>query len=155
MAEPAADNPTRRFIAETVAAGRTGTAIDVNSAFVSSRATLLECGETELAIGFVAGEETTQGNGVVGGGSLAAMLDQAMAIALLAQLKPGQTCSTINLNVNILRSGLAGAFVARAGIDKIGGRVAFTHARLYDSAGALVATGTSSLAVLQERGKTE
>ncbi len=147
-----ADNPTRRFISEAVAERRVNTPIDVNPAFMSFRAVLLECSEEELVIGFTAGEETTQGNGVVGGGAVAAMLDQSMAIALLARLKPRQTCSTISLNVNILRGALAGSFTARAGLDKIGGRVAFTHARLYDSGGAFVATGSSSLAILEERG---
>lgn len=145
------DNPTRAFLAAAVAERRIGVSLGANPALASFQAVLLDVSDEELAIGFTAPDYTTQGNGVVGGGALATMLDQAMAIAVLARLKPGQTCSTIGLNVNILRSGLAGAFVAKAAIDKLGGRVVFARAQLLDEAGALLATASSSLAVLAER----
>lgn len=145
------DNETRRFIADVVAAGRRDVALTCNPAFETMGAVLVEGAPGDVLVSFEAGEATAQGNGVVSGGTLAAMLDSAMAVAVLSALKPGQTCSTISLNVNMLRPAMLGRLSVRAGVEKLGGRVAFAHARLLDRAGATVATATSSLAVIAMR----
>lgn len=147
----APDNETRRFIADALAADRREVALTCNPAFESMGAVLVQGTPGEVLVSFEAGEHTAQGNGVVSGGTLAAMLDGAMAVAVLSALKPGQTCSTISLNVNMLRPGLVGRLFVRASVEKLGGRVAFAHARLVDGAEAVVATGTSSLAVISVR----
>lgn len=145
------DNETRRFIADAVAGGGRDVALTCNPAFETMGAVLVEGTPGDVLVSFEAGEATAQGNGVVSGGTLAAMLDSAMAVAVLSALKPGQTCSTISLNVNMLRPAMLGRLSVRAGVEKLGGRVAFAHARLLDGAGATVATATSSLAVIAMR----
>lgn len=144
----AEDNETRRFIAEAIAAGRHDVALDCNPAFAAMGAVLVDGTPGEVIVSFEAGEDTAQGNGVVSGGVLAAMLDGAMAVAVLSALKPGQTCSTISLNVNMLRPGKLGRLYVRAEVEKLGGRVAFAHAQLLDEERVTLATGASSLAVL-------
>lgn len=143
-----ADNETRRFIAEAVVADRRDVVLACNPAFISMGAVLVEGIPGDVLVSFEAGEGTAQGNGVISGGTLAAMLDAAMAVAVLSALRPGQTCSTISLNVNMLRPGMLGRLHARAGVEKMGRRVAFAHARLHDESGALMATAFSSLAVI-------
>jgi uncharacterized protein (TIGR00369 family) len=145
------DNETRRFIADALAAGRGEVALTCNPAFEAMGAVLVEGTPGDVLVSFEAGENTAQGNGVVSGGTLAAMLDSAMAVTVLSALKPGQTCSTISLNVNMLRPAVVGRLFVRAGVEKLGGRVAFAHARLLDRADAVVATATSSLAVIAMR----
>ena len=147
----APDNETRRFIADALSGGRREVALTCNPVFEAMGAVLVEGTPGDVLVSFEAGEATAQGNGVVSGGTLAAMLDTAMAVTVLSALKPGQTCSTISLNVNMLRPALVGRLFVRAGVEKLGGRVAFAHARLLDGAGAVVATATSSLAVIAMR----
>lgn len=146
-ADPA-DNETRRFIADAIAAGRHEVPLDCNPAFAAMGAVLVDGTPGEVIVSFAAGEGTTQGNGVVSGGTLAAMLDGAMAVAMLSALKPGQTCSTISLTVNMLRPGKLGRLYVRAEIEKLGGRVAFAHAQLLSEDRTTLATGSSSLAVI-------
>ncbi|MEJ8814689.1 PaaI family thioesterase [Variovorax ureilyticus] len=150
---PEADNPTRAFVADAVASGRRNVVLDINPALASLSATLVESrANDEIVMRFTAPQSATQGNGVVGGGTLASMLDLAMAMSVLSRLKPGLTCATISLTVNMQAAGTQGDFVAVAGVDKVGRQVAFAHARLYDAEGTrLIASATSSLAVFGER----
>ena len=147
-----ADNPTRAYVADAVASRRRHVPLEVNPALASLSALLVESGENELVIRFTAPRSATQGNGVVGGGTLANMLDLAMAMGVLSQLKPGYTCATISLTVNMQSAGLEGHFIAVAGVDRVGRQIAFAHARLYDAERSrLIANATSSLAVVPVR----
>lgn len=142
------DNETRRFIADAVAAGRKDVALTCNPAFETMGAVLVEGTPGDVLVSFEAGEGAAQGNGVVSGGTLAAILDSAMAVAVLSALRPGQTCSTISLTVNMLRPGMVGRLYVKAGVEKMGSRVAFAQARLLNAADQTVATASSSLAVI-------
>jgi uncharacterized protein (TIGR00369 family) len=146
------DNPTRALVAEAVSSGRRNVSLDANPALVSLSALLVESQDGELVIRFTAPQTATQGNGVVSGGTLASMLDLAMAMAVLSRLKPGSTCATISLTVNMQAAGQEGHFVAVAGVDRVGRQIAFAHAKLYDAERSrLIANATSSLAVIAER----
>jgi len=146
------DNPTRAYMADAVASGRRHVPLTVNPALASLSALLMESGENELVIRFTAPRSATQGNGVVGGGTLANMLDLAMAMGVLSQLKPGYTCATISLTVNMQSAGQEGHFIAVAGVDRVGRQIAFAHAKLYDAdRSRLIASATSSLAVMPVR----
>jgi len=148
----AADNPTRAYIANAVAAGGRNVPLDVNPALASLSALLLESEGAEVVIRFTAPQSATQGNGVVGGGTLANMLDLAMAMAVLAQLKAGHTCATISLTVNMQSAGQQGHFIAVARVDRVGRQIAFADARLYNAERSrLIANATSSLAVIPMR----
>ena len=145
---PEAENPTRAFIAESIHSGRQNVPLDVNAAFISLGAVLVEGRPGDVKVTFTAGESVMQGNGVVGGGTLANMLDCSLAIALMSALSPGQTCSTISITVNMMRPATAGVLLAQARVDRLGKRVAFASATLHDKEGRAVANATSSLAIL-------
>lgn len=142
------DNPTRALIAGAIAAARRGVALDINPAFASLEAVLEEGTPGEVTVRFTAGPHTAQGNGVVGGGTLANMLDCGLAIAALSVLPPGSTCGTISLTVNMLKAAKVGKLWVRASVDRAGRSVVFAQARLLDAEQRLVATATSALAVL-------
>lgn len=144
---PPADNESRRMIADAIEKGLRDVPLDCNPAFVALDAVLIDGAPGDVLVAFTAGEETTQGNGVVSGGILAAMLDSAMAVAVLSALKPGETCSTISLTVNMLRPAATGRLYVRAGVEKLGRRVAFAHAQLLNEKQVPLATASSSLAV--------
>ncbi|SPO54618.1 Thioesterase superfamily protein [Pseudomonas sp. JV551A1] len=149
---PVRDNPTRALVAGAVAGGRCNVPLDANPALVSLGAVLAEGRPGALQLRFEAPPSSTQGNGVVSGGTLASMLDIAMAMAVLSVLPPGRTCATTSLSVNMIAAGQAGAFLARASVDRSGRSVAFARADLYDADGQrLLATASSSLALFDER----
>jgi len=148
---PPGDNETRRMIASAIAQRERDVALDCNPAFLALDAVLVDGGPGDVLVAFTAGAETTQGNGVVSGGTLANMLDCAIAIAVLSALEPGQTCSTISLTVNMLRPATAGRLYVRAGVEKLGKRVAFAHGQLLGDDRIPLATASSSLAVIGPR----
>lgn len=144
-----ADNDTRRLVADAVASGQRDVSIAAGCPSLAAlEAVLVEGAPGDVLLSFVAGEDATQGNGVVSGGTMANMLDTGMAMAVLSALKPGHTCATISLNVNMLRAGAIGRLFVRAGVEKLGRTVAFAHAQLLDGDKKVLATGSSSLAVI-------
>lgn len=95
-----------------------------------------------------------QAEQVIQGGAIAAMVDFAMAFAALAVLPDGQSVATVNLNVAYLRAAKAGYFQATGEIERRGRSLVFTRAGLAQADGTLVATATSTLSVIPERGST-
>ena len=143
-----ADNDDRFVLCELLASQSFDVALTTNPALIALGTRLL-AGETgALTLGFQAGQDSTQGNGVVSGGTLAAMLDNAIALSVLSALSPGQTCATISLTVNMMRAAQVGTLSAHARVDRLGRRVGFASAELFDASGQCVASATSSLAVI-------
>jgi len=142
---------TRRCIADALSAGKRHVPLFVNPAFESLATTLLDGEAGNLRLSFAATPAMYQGNGVIGGGYLAAMLDSALAVAVLSALQPGQTCATISLSVNMIAAAKAGRLVATATVEALKRRTAFATATLRDDGGKLIASATSALAVLTAR----
>ncbi len=89
-----------------------------------------------------------QGEGVLQGGAITAMLDFAMAYAAMVRLPVGVSCATVNLSTAFLKPAPAGRYLARGEVDRLGKAMAFTQARLYTERNdSLVATANSTLAV--------
>ncbi|MFV0645730.1 MAG: hypothetical protein ACK5NN_14770, partial [Sphingomonadaceae bacterium] len=84
MSKGATDNPTRAFIREAIDGGEFGGAgipLEINPFFVMLGSKLKGGTPGNVQLGFTMGPDTIQGNGVVGGGMLASMLDAATATA--------------------------------------------------------------------------
>jgi len=80
------------------------------------------------------------------------MVDVSDYRTFLSQLKPGYTCATISLSVNMQSAAQEGHLFAVARVDRIGRQVAFARAELYDSERKrLIANATSSLTLLSVR----
>lgn len=142
------DNETRAFIAAALASGLADQPLDINPAFVSLSAVLQHGVPGNVVVRFKADAASTQGNGAVSGGTLASMLDCGVAVAVLSALKPGQTCSTISLAVNMQRGAGVGEFSVEAKVDRLGWRVAYAQAQLFDTDHQLIANATSALLVM-------
>jgi uncharacterized protein (TIGR00369 family) len=113
---------------------------------------LVSAGETGAVLALPFRPELNQGAGVLAGGLLATLLDEAMAHALLARLAPGQSCATIGLTVNYLRTGRNCDLTCRAEVDKMGSRVAFASAQAGTEDGLVLATATASFSVFPRSG---
>lgn len=150
MTQAPHDNPTRALVAEAIEQQRFDIALESNPFFISLATRLLDGKHGEVKLGFTAGPHTLQGNGVIGGGVLAQMLDIAMAVAALSTLPVGLTCATITMTVQMQRPAAPGPLTAIGTVERTGKRVAFTTAQLFDPAGKLVASASSSFAVFPE-----
>lgn len=88
--------------------------------------------------------------GIVHGGYADTLLDSACGIATLSRLEAGYKFTTLELKVAYHKAmdDRTGPVRAEAVVTSIGRRVAFTEARLTDSAGQLLASATSTLLVI-------
>lgn len=91
-----------------------------------------------------------QGGGVVQGGAISAMLDFAMAYAVLAHLPAGTSCTTVDLHTQFLRPAARGRYRAFGELERCGKALAFARARLVRAGheAHTIATATSTLALL-------
>ncbi|GHF72167.1 PaaI family thioesterase [Seohaeicola zhoushanensis] len=140
---------TRARLAKGMVDGDSDFTIPDNPSLATLGTVVNEATKGRVRVTFTAGAGNVQGNGVVGGGTFANMIDSAMALSVMTLLDKGTICSTVSLTVNMMRSGLPGAFTAVAKVDKIGRRIAFAAAELADAQGRVVATATSSLAIIE------
>lgn len=87
--------------------------------------------------------------GTIHGGWTAAVLDTAMALAALSTLDARHDFTTLDLKLNFLRPIAPGTEVRAEGQVVHGGRrVALCEGRIVDSAGKLLAHGTSSCLIV-------
>jgi len=100
---------------------------------------------------FTPGPAFIQGMGVLQGGAVSAMLDFAMGFASLAMVEPEFSITTATLNIAFLRAAPAGDYEAAGFVERKGRSLIFSRGELRTLAGTLVASGTSSLAVVKPK----
>ena len=89
-----------------------------------------------------------QGAGVVAGGILATMADEAMAHAVMANLEPGAKTATIEMNMRYLRSANQGVLFAVGRIARQGRTIITTEGEVRDQDDHLLALAGASFIVL-------
>lgn len=87
--------------------------------------------------------------GVVQGGFLAAMLDDAMGPALFTLLEEGQFAPTLELKVSFLRPARAGTLVAEGRVLHRTKSVAFLEGSLTAEDGTPIATATATARIVE------
>ena len=105
----------------------------------------------EVRLSFEARPQLLNRHGTVQGGFLAAMLDSATAIAILAALPEETTALTTELHVSYLRPGSVGTLFAVARIVERHEREARTEGELRDASGNLLARATATLRLVERR----
>lgn len=103
----------------------------------------------EVVLSYEPNDTFLQGVGVVQGGIVGCMLDFAMAFAVLARVPRGDRVTTANINVSYLRAAQQEKLTAIGKIDRLGKSMAFASARLLGQDQKLLATATSTLAMLR------
>jgi uncharacterized protein (TIGR00369 family) len=98
----------------------------------------------EAVVSFVAKDDFCNAMGVVQGGFLTAMLDDAMGIAGTAATGMTQLMLTHELKTSFIRAGEPGILVAHARCAHVGRSIAFLEARLVSANGQLIATGSAT-----------
>ncbi|MDP6343120.1 MAG: PaaI family thioesterase [Alphaproteobacteria bacterium] len=90
------------------------------------------------------GEEFCTEYGVLQGGFLTAMLDEAMAIAAVAPRGFRYAVPTLEMKTNYLHPVKPGRLVSEGQVVRIEGRVIYLDGRLYDPVGELAATASAT-----------
>lgn len=106
--------------------------------------------------GFIRGEmmareEFLNPAGVLQGGMMCAMLDNAAGLAVLCTLGPGQVAPTLEIKSNFMRPGKPGKFIGEGWIRSRAAGVCFVEASLTNEAGRLVATASATARVAGTR----
>lgn len=99
-------------------------------------------------IAYAAGLRFTNRAGVVQGGILAAMLDEGMALACVAMDEFRTFVPTLELKVSFVAPAKPGRFTVEGQVVRKGRSVAFAEGRLFDEAGELVATASTTMRVI-------
>ncbi len=92
-----------------------------------------------------------QGGGMIAGGIIATLADEAMAHAALANLNPGETTATIEMNIRYLKGCASGDITATATLIKKGRRVITLQAEITNENNQSVALAGASFMVLDKK----
>ena len=88
--------------------------------------------------------ELKQNHGVAHGGSIAAVIDSAMAIAIMPMLAENERTTTVDLTIHYLRPLTEGTARASARVVRAGRRIITVSAELFDDQQKLAATAIST-----------
>ena len=120
----------------------------VNPLFAHLGAVLESVSREEVRLKLEVSKYLLQGAGVVAGGILATMADEAMAHAVMANLEPGAKTATIEMNMRDLRSARDGALFATGRIIRQGRTIITTESEVRDQNDNLLALAGASFIVL-------
>lgn len=112
---------------------------------------LIDASPGRVAIGFQAGPQHLNLQGLVHGGLLATLADTAMGLAVRTMLQPDRRHVTVQLGVEFLSPGRLGEIVAHGRSVKIGSQLGFAEADVTGPGGRLLAKAHSTLSVTEEQ----
>lgn len=151
MTMAAPRNPDHALIRRFLAQPAQPLALDSNplAAELNTRLHAWNSEDRLLTLRFSPGMRQLQGNGVVQGGLVTAMLDFGLAFCVLASIAPPRTAVTASLHTHFERAVLPGELEVRAKVDRVGSRLAFTTAQLTRAGDfEVLARATATLAVV-------
>jgi len=93
--------------------------------------------------------------GVVHGGAIASLADQAAMRAVHTRLPQGQTGRTIQMDMHYLAPARGKRLVGEGRVQKIGRRIAFSDAEVKDDKGSTIATARCTIMIVEERENNE
>ena len=114
------------------------------SQMIGMRLEGLRPGEADISVEMR--DELRQPHGLLHGGVTAALIDTAMAFAVITKLAPEERASTVDLHVHYLRPHLDGKVTCAARIVKAGRSIFTVSADVHDENGVHISTGLSTYA---------
>jgi acyl-CoA thioesterase len=146
-------NPDRARIREFLAGPGEPLAFDSSPLLLALGTTIISAGSGRIVLRFEPAPLFMQGASVVQGGAVSAMLDFAMAAAIMTRLDDNVHFATASLTVSFLAAVKSGALLADGKVDRIGRRNGFARASLRAEADdAVLATASSVLTMLPPQG---
>jgi uncharacterized protein (TIGR00369 family) len=98
---------------------------------------------------FEAGPEHANPMGTLHGGLFCDVADYAMGMAWMTGLGEGETCTTIDLNINFLRPMFTGKLIAEGRVVRRGRNIGYIECELRDESGKLLAKAASTYMTLR------
>ena len=95
-------------------------------------------------------DDLKRNGGIAHGGAVAALIDSAMAFAIVPLLSENEHTVTVDLTIHFLRPLSEGSARASARVVRAGRRIITVSAELFDSQGKLAATALSTYLRLSE-----
>jgi len=89
-------------------------------------------------------DELKQNHGIAHGGSIAAVIDSAMALAIMPLLAENERTTTVDLTIHYMRPLTGGTARASARVVRAGKRIITVSAELFDEQGKLASTAIST-----------
>lgn len=148
---PAFANPDQELIHRFLSGGGHSLVMDSNPLARTLHAELRAVDEKrgEVVVEFDPDPIFIQGTDVIQGGAVSAMLDFAMAFAVLAYVPIGTSCATVNMTTSFQRPAPKGRYRAVGEIERCGKALAFARAKLVRCVDhKTVATASSTLALI-------
>lgn len=142
------EHPERALVRLAIENGTADFMIDTNPLSVALGMRLLRVSMGEASASFTVGEPFLQGNGVVQGGIVSAMLDFAMVFAAFSRIPVEASLASISQTTNFFRPVFSGEVFTEGSLEKVGRSVINARAVLKDKEGVLLASATAPLAVI-------
>ena len=143
------EHPERALVHRVIAEGLGDLPVTTNPLAIALGMRLLSARTGGVRVAFTVGAAFTQGNGVVQGGIIAALLDFGMTFAAFSQVAADATVATVSQTTNYFRPAPAGELVVEAELEKTGRTLINARATLRDAAGTLLASATAPIAVIK------
>jgi uncharacterized protein (TIGR00369 family) len=142
-------NPDRLRIREFLAGAGAPLAFDSSPLLEALGTSILAARSGHITLRFAPSPIFLQGASVVQGGAVSAMLDFAMAAAIMTALDDRVHFATAGLTVSFLATVKPGPLVAEGEVDRLGRRNGFARAQLRAEGGeAILATASSVLTLI-------
>lgn len=143
-----ASNPDRSRLLTFLANPDTPISFDSSPLLQALGTTIVEATEGRIVLNFEPSAIFLQGANVVQGGAVSAMLDFAMAAAVMTKLESNISFATASLSVSFLAAVRTGRLTAVGEVDRIGRRNGFARATMTDAAGVALATASSVVTII-------
>ncbi len=148
-----AENPDRARVRAFLAGTGAPLAFDSSPLLAALGTTIMSAESGRITLRFEPEPLFLQGASVVQGGAVSAMLDYAMAAAIMTALDDSIHFATAGLNVSFLAAVRPGTLFADGEVDRLGRRNGFARAQLRAGTGdAVLATASSVLTLLPPQG---
>lgn len=143
------EHPERALVRRAIADGLSDVPVTTNPLAIALGMRLVSAREGGVRMAFTVGAAFTQGNGVVQGGIVSALLDFGMTFAAFSQVAADSTVATVSQTTNYFRPAQAGELLVDAELEKVGRTLINARATLCDAAGTHLASATAPIAVIK------
>jgi uncharacterized protein (TIGR00369 family) len=145
------EHPERALVRRAIEQKLSDLPVTTNPLAIALNMRILEARDGWVRVGYRPPEGFTQGNGVVQGGIVSAMLDFAMVFAAFSKVPADATVATVSQTTNYFRPVLLDQLVVVAELEKAGRTLINARASLFGPDQSLLASATAPIAVITSR----
>lgn len=142
------EHPERAIVRRAIDEQLTALPVMTNPLAILLNMRILAARDAWVRIGYTPPECLTQGNQVVQGGIISAMLDFGMIFAAFSKVPADATLATVSQTTNYFRAASMGELTVEAELEKVGRRLINARASLFGPDNVLLASASAPIAVI-------